>query len=119
MLLTKSEYKSTNPALHDDIQKVYDAYFKPETPYPHRSFHYQNATNYGYTDFEERDFYGKREMTADEYVAFSGTHCDHMVIAEPYKTKFFEGLRAAVLAHGNKIIFNDTYVMYLTKKPEA
>lgn len=119
MLLTKSEYKSTNPALHDDIQKVYDAYFKPETPYPHRSFHYQNATNYGYTDFEERDFYGKREMTADEYVAFSGTHCDHMVIAEPYKTKFFEGLWAAVLAHGNKIIFNDTYVMYLTKKPEA
>ena len=119
MLLTKSEYKSTNPALHDDIQKIYDAYFKPETPYPHRSFHYQNATNYGYVDFEERDFYGKREMTADEYVAFSGTHCDHMVIAEPYKTKFFEGLHNAVLAHGNKIIFNDTYVMYLTKKPEA
>ena len=117
MLLTKSEYKSTNPALHDDIQKIYDAYFKPETPYPHRSFHYQNATNYGYVDFEERDFYGKREMTADEYVAFSGTHCDHMVIAEPYKTKFFEGLRNAVLVHDNKIVFNDTYVMYLTKKP--
>lgn len=40
-----------------------------------------------------------------------------MVIAEPYKTKFFEGLLKAVLAHDNKIIFNDTYVMYLTKKP--
>ena len=119
MLLTKSEYKSTNPALHDDIQKIYDTYFKPETPYMHGSFHYQNATNYGYVDFEERDFYGKREMTSDEYVAFSGTHCDHMVISEPYKTKFFEGLRNAVLAHGNKIIFNDTYVMYLAKKPEA
>ena len=117
MLLTKSEYKSTNPALYEDIQKIYDAYFKPETPYPHRSFHYQNAANYGYVDFEERDFYGKREMTADEYVAFSGTHCDHMVIAEPYKTKFFEGLRNAVLVHDNKIVFNDTYVMYLTKKP--
>jgi SAM-dependent methyltransferase len=100
MLLTKSEYKSTNPALHDDIQKIYDAYFKPETPYTHGAFHYQNATNYGYVDFEERDFYGKREMTADEYVAFSGTHCDHMVIAEPYKTKFFEGLHNAVLSHG-------------------
>ena len=119
MLLTRSEYKSTNPALHDDIQKIYDAYFKPETPYQQRGFQYQNATNYGYVDFEERDFYGKRKMTADEYVAFSGTHCDHMVIAEPYKTKFFEGLHNAVLAHGNKIIFNDTYVMYLTKKPKA
>ena len=117
MLLTKSEYKSTNLALHDDIQKIYDTYFKPETPYTHGAFHYQNATNYGYVDFEERDFYGKRQMTADEYVAFSGTHCDHLVIAEPYKTKFFEGLHNAVLAHGNKIVFNDTYVMYLAKKP--
>ena len=38
-----------------------------------------------------------------------------MVIAEPYKTNFFEGLLKAVLAHDN--IFYDTYVMYLTKKP--
>lgn len=44
-------------------QELFD--FKPETPYPHRSFHYQNATNYGYVDFEERDFYGKREMTSE------------------------------------------------------
>ena len=117
MLLTKSEYKSTNPELYDDIQKIYDEYFKPETSYKQGGFHYQNAVNYGYVDFEERDFYGKREMTADEYLAFSGTHCDHMVIPEPYKTRFFEGLRNAVLAHGNKIVFNDTYVMYLTKKP--
>lgn len=40
-----------------------------------------------------------------------------MVIAEPYKPKFFEGLGNAVLAHGNKIVFNDTYVMYLARKP--
>lgn len=119
MLLTKSEYKSTNPALYDDIQKIYDEYFKPETPYQHGGFHYENAVNYGYVDFEELDFYGKREMTADEYLGFSGTHCDHMVITEPYKTKFFEGLRNAVLAYGNKIFFNDTYVMYLAKKPNS
>ena len=36
-----------------------------------------------------------------ELLAPGGTHCDHMVIAEPYKTKFFEGLRATVLAHDN------------------
>lgn len=76
-----------------------------------------NAPNYGYVDFERRDFCGKREMTSEEYVMFSGTHCDHMVIPEPYNTKFFEGLRNAVLAHGDKVIFNDTYVLYLTKKP--
>ena len=80
-------------------------------------FNHQHATDYGYVDFEKREFYGKREMTADEYVLFSGTHCDHMVIPEPYNTQFFEGLRSAVLEFGNKVVFNDTYVLYLTKKP--
>lgn len=56
-------------------------------------------------------------FTADEYVAFSGTHCDHIVIPEPLRTEFFEELRRAVLDAGNRIVFNDTYVLYLTKKP--
>ncbi|MBO4439252.1 MAG: hypothetical protein J5798_07870 [Spirochaetaceae bacterium] len=80
-------------------------------------FNHQHATDYGYVDFEKREFYGKREMTADQYVAFSGIYCDHMVIPELFNTQFFEGLRNAVLAHGNKIVFNDTYVMYLARKP--
>ena len=37
-------------------------------------------------------------------------------IPEPYNTKFFDGLCNAVLAHGNCIIFKDTYVLYLAKK---
>ena len=117
MMFTLSDYKSTNEELYSDIQKVYDEYFKPETPYTHGGFRYENAPEYGYVDFERREFYGKREMTAEEYVMFSGTHCDHMVIPEPYNTKFFEGLKNAVLKHGDNVIFNDTYVLYLTKKP--
>ena len=116
MMLVSAEYRSTNEALCDDIQKVYDQYFKPEYEYQHRSFHYDNAPNYGYKKFERRDFFGERRFTADEYVAFSKTHCDHLVIPEPYNTKFFDGLRSSVLAHGNCIIFKDTYVLYLAKK---
>ena len=56
-------------------------------------------------------------MSADEYVSFCGTHCDHIVIPEPYKTRFFEGLRNAVAENGGKIVFEDTYVLYLTRKP--
>ena len=116
MMITSSEYKTPNEKLYQNIQKFYDEYFKPETPYTHGKFHYDNATSYGYTNFERRDFYGQRQMTADEYVAFSGTHCDHMVIPEPYKTKFFQGLHDAVMNAGNKIVFNDTYIMYLARK---
>ena len=100
------------------IQQVYSVYFKPEIPYTHGSFQYENAVRYGYAAFERREYPGRREFTADEYVAFSGTHCDHIVLPEPYRSKLFDGLRDAVLAAGNKIVFQDTYVLYLAKKPE-
>jgi hypothetical protein len=117
MMLTKGDYRTPNEELYRMIQEVYSAYFKPETEYMHRSFRYENAEEYGYTAFEKREFAGERVFTADEYVAFCGTHCDHLVIPEPYKTKFFEGLRTTVRENGNQVVFRDTYVLYLAKKP--
>ena len=118
MMLTKADYRSPNEELYAKIQQLYDRYFKPEIPYSHGSFKYANAPNYGYVDFERRDFRGRREMDPDEYVSFCGTHCDHLVIPEPYKTPFFEGLRNVVAENGGKVVFEDTYILYLAKKPE-
>ena len=118
MMLTRSDYRTPNEELYQKIQTVYDRYFKPEIPYPHRGFKYGNAPNYGFADFREHDFHGRRVMGADEYVSYCGTHCDHMVIPEPYKTLFFEGLRNAVEESGGKIVFEDTYVLYLARKPQ-
>ena len=117
MLLTKADYKTPNEALYNKIQQVYSAYFKPEIEYKHGSFVYSNAVNYGYVDFEKRECHGKREFTTDEYIAFCGTHCDHIVLPEPYKSNFYNGLRCVVNENGGKVIFFDTYVMYLAKKP--
>ncbi|MBP5253354.1 MAG: SAM-dependent methyltransferase, partial [Lachnospiraceae bacterium] len=119
MMLLHGDYKTPNEALYDRIQGVYGEYYKPEKQYKDMKepFDYLHAADYGYVDFERRDFYGRREFTADEYVMYCGTHSDHMVIPEPYKTKFFEGLREAVLEFGNKVVFNDTYILYLTRKP--
>ena len=89
----------------------------PETEYSHGSFAYENAPKYGYADFEKREYPGWRVFTADEYAAFCGTHCDHIVIPEPDKSRLFSGLREAVLEAGNRIVFLDTYVLYLAKKP--
>lgn len=117
MMLIRGDYKTPNEDLFNKIQAVYSAYFKPETKYMHGSFKYTNAPNYGYVDFEKREYFGKRAFTADEYVAYCGIHCDHIVIPEPYRSKFFSGLKEAVLAAGNKIVFHDTYVLFLAKKP--
>ena len=117
MMMTRGDYKTPNEDLYNRIQQVYAEYFRPEVEYEHGGFMYTNAPRYGYVGFEKREYHGWREFTADEYVAFSGTHCDHIVIPEPYKTKFFDGLREAVLKAGNRIVFHDTHVLYLMKKP--
>ena len=121
MMLTSDDYKTPNEALYNRIQEVYAKYFKPEATYNEMRapFSYTNAPVYGYVDFERRDFHGQRVFTADEFVSYSGTHCTSLVIPEPYKTKFFNGLKEAVLEAENKIVFNDTYILYLTRKPQA
>lgn len=117
MMLTSAEYRSDNEALYEKIQTLYDRYYKPDIPYKQGGFRYGAAPEYGYAEVERREFKGQRMFTADEYVAFTGTHCDHIVIPEPLRTEFFEGLRSAVLDAGDRIVFHDTYVLYLTKRP--
>ena len=117
MMMTVGDYKTPDETLYRNIQKVYDAYFKPETSYMHGRFGYLNAPSYGFTEVEKREFHGTRVFTTEEYLAFCGTHCDHIVLPEPWKSSFYDGLRKAVEEGGDRVQFNDTYVLYLTKKP--
>ncbi len=117
MLRTRRDYRTPNPELYAKIQQVYDRDFKPEIPYSHGSFRYENALNYGYTDWRKRIFQTTQVYTADEYVAFCGTHCDHLVIPEPYRSRFFAGLHDAVISFGNRIEMFDSHVQMTVKKP--
>ena len=118
MMLIRADYKTPDEALYNRIQRVYAEHFRPETQYRLGAFRYAAAPDYGYADFEKREYSGRRELTADEYVALSSTHCDHIVIPEPHKSLLFEGLRKAVEENGNRIVFHDTFVLYLARKPE-
>lgn len=119
MMYLIGDYKTPNEELYSKIQKIYDEYYKPETAYKDMKepFDYRHATDYGYENLERLEFHGKRLFNADEYVMYCGTHSDHMVIPEPYKTRFFEGLRNTVKENGNKVEFWDTYVLYMAHKP--
>lgn len=117
MMLTQSDYRSPNEALYDRIQRLYALYYKPEIPYRQGSFGYENAPAYGFSAVERRDYHGRRVMDPDEYVSYCGTHCDHLTIPDRLKLPFFEGLRNAVAESGGKIVFEDTHVLYLTRKP--
>jgi len=116
MMLTSSEYRSANEDLYQAIQEVYSAHFHPETEYAQK-FTYANAPDWGYVGFEKREYPSERVLTADEYVRYSATHCTHIILKEPERSVFFDGLRKAVLDAGDRIVFRDTYVLYLAKKP--
>lgn len=116
MMLTKSDYKTPNEALYNAIEEVYNQYFHPEAFYSQK-LDYGNAVKYGFVNFERREYCSKREFTAEDYVSYLGTHCDHIILKEPYKSQFYTGIRDAVLKAGNRIVLNDTIVLYLTRKP--
>lgn len=118
MMMTHGDYRTQNEELYEAIQRLYDQYFKPEIPYTHGKFGYTHAPQYGFTAVETRKYTGERVMTADEYVSYCGTHSDHIVIPEPLKSEFFRQLHKTVLAAGNRIVFADTYVLHLTRKPQ-
>lgn len=118
MMLTKGDYRTPNPALYEKIQAAYAAYFHPTEVY-RRGFRYDSAVEYGFTAFEKREFHSSRVFTADEYVAMSATHCDHIVLSDEDKQGLFGGMRQAILEAGNRIEVLDTIVLYLARKPES
>jgi ubiquinone/menaquinone biosynthesis C-methylase UbiE len=116
MMATGTDYQYGNEELYSEIQKVYDQYFRPETAYT-CSFNCSNAENYGFTGFECRRYYKTRILNADEFVLWKSIMAPHLTLQEPYKSKFFEGIRNAVLSFDNRIVLNDTIILYLARKP--
>jgi trans-aconitate methyltransferase len=116
MMATGTDYEYANDELWAQIQKVYEQYFRPETVYS-CSFAGNNAVNYGFIDFECRRYYKTRILNADEFVLWTSIMAPHLTLQEPYKSKFFEGIRNAVLDFGNRIILNDTIILNLARKP--
>jgi len=45
-----------------------------------------------------------------------GTHSTHIALKEEAREPFFNGVRDAIIRHGNKVVYNDEYVVYLYKK---
>ena len=116
MFLLHGDYRTPNPALYADIQKVYDAHYHTEAPYKRR-FPYLDAPKYGFESEERFSFPSSRRYTADEYVEYIHTHSDHIMLREDCREAFYGGIRDAILRHGNKIEFRDEFILYLCRKP--
>ena len=117
MFMTRTDEKAPNGALYDAIQKVYDEHFHVETKYTCR-LNYDNVVNYGFVDYNYRDWKRTKVYTAEEYVEYlASTQVEHITLQEPYKSSFYNGIREAIINGGNRITLNDTIALYLAKKP--
>jgi len=116
MMLTRTDDRSGNEALYVRIQAVYEKYFHPGTDYTCR-LAYGNVENHGFVGFECREYPRTRVYSADEYVSWVRIMASQFTPPEPDKTNFLEGIRAAILNFGNKIVLKDTVVLYLARKP--
>ncbi|MGC6173306.1 class I SAM-dependent methyltransferase [Lacrimispora sp. 38-1] len=118
MFMTYSDYKSGNEDLYEQMQEVYRKHFCVETKYTCR-LDYEHVLNYGFAGLNYREWKNERVLNADEYVDYlAGTQVEHITLKEPYKTRFYEGIREAVMNAGNKIKIIDTIALYITKKPD-
>ena len=115
MMMTLTDEKSQNEGLYRRIQEVYDECFRPEDAYTCK-LAYDNVVNYGFTDFECRKYHQRRELNADEYVSYIGTHCTHITLQEPYRSQFFSSISDAISDAGGNIILDDTIVLYLARR---
>ena len=90
------------PALDDKIQEVYAKYFKTEFNYENYIKTRNSADDldridklkkYGFVDAEHRQYSNTRELDSEDYVSYIQTHSTHIALKEPYKSKFYEGIR--------------------------
>lgn len=116
MMLTRTDEKSANEALYLKIEKVYAEYFHPETEYTCH-LNYKNIKKYGFNNIEYFEYHKTRVLDADEYVSWISTHATHITLKEPHKSKFYAGIKDAILSFGNNIKLYDTIVLYLARKP--
>lgn len=115
MMFTRTSRKSSNEALDLKIQEAYQKYFRPEEEY-NCKINYDNTKEYGFTDCEYHEYKKTRELTADEYIGWISTHASHITLQEPYKSKFYDTIKDAILSFDNKITLYDTVVLYLARK---
>ena len=105
----------TDEPLYSKIQEVYAKFFHPETEYK-CSLNYDARDRYGFIDLDYREYAKTREYNASEYISLISTHADHITLREPYRSKFFNGIKEVIQDAGNKIVLYDKITMYLARK---
>lgn len=115
MFMTRSDETSRNPKLRAEIDRVYEAHFRVKQSYQCR-MEYENALQYGFANLVYKEWKSERTVDAETYISWISTHCEHITLEEPYKTRFYAGIREAFRKYGDRMVIIDTIPLYLVQK---
>lgn len=116
MFMTRSDEKTANPLLKDEIDQAYAQYFRVKQHYTCR-MQYENALHYGFACVSCHEWKKVRRLNAEEYLCYISTHCEHITLEEPFRSRFYDAIRQAILNAGDEIVIQDTIPLYLYQKP--
>lgn len=114
--------------IHDEIQKVYEEYnryFSGEKPQFDRQHEAQKKQldrvnvfkQYGFTEIEDKLYYGTRILNASDYATLCGTYSDHRAIPEDERIIFLQEIENTINRCGGKFEFTDMFLLCMGKKP--
>ncbi|MCL1913715.1 MAG: class I SAM-dependent methyltransferase [Eubacteriaceae bacterium] len=116
-----------NSALNAQIQAAYKAFYHKRQDSSGRepvvnptvarkAFGFDSLEIFGFSDIETKRFETSTPFDAEGYMDLLGTYPDHLELPEENRLALFEGIKAAIIEHGNQITVGWSYILYMGRK---
>ena len=115
-------YRQSNEALYEEIQKVYAqymAYSAPTPPFTEADAKRRSeiSLRYGFVDQKIRMYTRKRSYSAQDYVSLIATQSDHIILDKAVRADFYAAIQNKIDRYGGRIELVDTIDLELARKP--
>ena len=115
-------YRQSNEALYEEIQKVYAqymAYSAPTPPFTEADAKRRSeiSLRYGFVDQKIRMYSRKRSYSAKDYVSLIATQSDHIILDKAVRADFYAAIQNKIECFGGRIELVDTIDLELARKP--
>ena len=82
-----------------------------------KSFRFESMEQYGFEDVEMKVYDKSNTYDADGYVKLLDTFSDHRALPAENRNALYTEVKNVIKKHGGKITTNNTYQLYMGRKP--
>ncbi len=107
-------YYSFYQSTYRPVKKSKEDFEKPSGIY--KSFRFEDLKVYGFRDVVMKFFNFEKIYTAEEYIDFLDALSDHRGLPDEKKLALYEGIKQAILKHGNSYKVNYLFQLYMGRK---